>query len=598
MASPCRESRERYPSLHLSAIPEEEAPPSPDSHKTAPLSPPLPSPLPPPPIPPPWDRTCDARFSRSGGATVDQTDSWQQAVSQVYSIFGRGSPQQTAEDASPSLLRLPAAVRLRLYQHLVSAPSADRPICLNPQVFTRAVWPRESFDSLATALAPLQGALHASFALRAEVVAAFWHGRRVHVVFSPYVRPAVCPLATLFLQRYVGVMGRSPALTLELDCTRLGYGMHPAAAGLQPGLLSMGALVEGFVEGIISTSMFPLRQLVVLCRRYYGNRPASTTAGDVPYVGPEVEHVAAQLARLAGRVVSARLVGFSPAFTTTMLAILSGTGTYESSSQIDIHKQSPSDAYPLLPGHHAYVDGGRSLGRICLSATQPALSPPIGAQANLGHDDDAKTATSSTRGSQTTSPSPSSSSTSLSLSSSSSSLASTTRTSAVAPRKLTVPSLTRALNVGTRLAVVPRLAPPVASSIQRGSRNRSRPRPPLVALLGLCGTHPRSFVGERLAAAGLAVGVVGSPLQLEGDRVDVVDVVDIIDEKMVGTMDVCAEESGHLSRLEQESGHRLWAGTMSIIGRGRQERQGRQDRQDRSRRRLQKKRHLDAPLVW
>lgn len=559
--SPCREPWERHLSLHLSVIPEEEAPPSPaTSHMTTPLSPPPPSPLPPPPIPPPWDRTCDAGFSTSEETDArDEADAWQHSVSLMYSIFGREHPRQTVDIASspPSLLQLPTAIRLQIYRHVVSS-TFDRSIRLNPQVFTRAVWPLDTFDSLAAAFSPLQGALSISFALRAEVLAAFWQTRRIHVVFSPYVRPAVCPLATLYLQRYAGILSSAPNVTLELDCTRLGYGMHPAAAGLQPGLLSMGALVEGFVDRL-AAGQHSLKSLTVLCRRYYGNRPAgpaSDATGEVPYVGPEVEQVAAQLGRLAGRVRSARFIGFSESFTTGMLNTLNGR-SQDVHDGVHIQLRSPSDMYPLLPGHSAYVDCGSDVG-ICLS-THSALAPSICVRQGE-EDDDAKTMASTGE-----MPDAHVSLSSSSSSSSSSSLSSASLVLPLTPLKLHVPSLTLSLDLCPHLAVLSTL-----SGIKRGGHNRSRKRPPPLTLLGFCGTRPGSFVAERLAAAGLVVSVVGSPLRL-ADGVDdnsvVGEAVEVVDEKM----DIY---------LGQEPRHRQsWAGTMAG-----------KDRQARPRRRLQKRR--------
>ncbi|CAK7212239.1 hypothetical protein SCUCBS95973_001396 [Sporothrix curviconia] len=498
---------------------------------------------------------------------------------------------------------------------------------MNALVFTRAVWGPDAFSSLAEDLGPLQGALSASFALRAEVLAALFGTRRFHVVFSPYVRPAVCPLATLYLPRY-GHLIRN--MTLELDCTRLGYGMHPAAAGLQPGLLSMGALVAAFVESVVSAASPqgetdaapPLDSLNVLCRRYYGNRPAScakvdegatpaaaaatataitTTPADMPYVGPEVERVAGQLRQLAGLASSVRFVGFSEAFTLEMLATVGGRnkgseGSESSERSVHIWRRSPSDFYPLLPGHSAYVDCGPELG-ICLlshTALSLLLCPSTkGSTKRSEHgdaddddnddDDDVKTIFISDT----------STSTPVSTPVSINSPALTKRTTA-----LSLAHLAHLHDARPRLAVLP-------SKPAKACRQGRRRGPTFLALFGFCQQQqqgqlrqqqrPSSLVGVQLAAVGLAVGAVGSPLRLSkngfkggrgrvaGNGMTMDEESRIVDE----VASVCLDD------LKEQC-----VGQDPSQPQDKQEEE-QQQQQHRPRRRLQKRRYDQQPsLVW
>ncbi|EFX02341.1 alpha beta hydrolase fold protein [Grosmannia clavigera kw1407] len=351
--------------------------------------------------PPPWDRIHDIGFYRQCGGpenvrdTPSRVDTFARSIDLLHARSGhrykptKGKLPDGGSMFSPSrLFQLPLAVRLQIYRHIigtVGANSGSRPIRLNAMVHNRLAWPEDAFDSLSDVLAPLRDILIASSALRIELLAALFLERSVHVTFSPYVRPATSPLAVTFTNQYGCLMQR---ITLELDCTRLGYGMDAAAAGLAPGMLHMDSLVHGFVAGQTARAGYStMESLVVLCRRFHGNRPSIEDQTAVPYTGPEYEQVAQQLAGLCGLVDSARIVGFSAAFSNALARRLHGEMSVSPTEQRQlgyIWCRTPSDAYKLLPGHRAYLDYGPGVGvrlspRISLPPSPPSsvTSPSI-----------------------------------------------------------------------------------------------------------------------------------------------------------------------------------------------------------------------------
>jgi len=96
--------------------------------------------------------------------------------------------------------------------------------------------------------------------------------RRFHVTVSPFLGPRISPLAVDFVHRHSTFMSR---LIIEFDFTKLGYGPDPRARALQPGTVNMAGWNENFVQAQLRRGSFStLRELTLLCRRFYGNRPA------------------------------------------------------------------------------------------------------------------------------------------------------------------------------------------------------------------------------------------------------------------------------------------------------------------------------------
>lgn len=374
------ETRERRPTLKLSTIPEKR----PESREQSKA-----------PTTPPWDRIYDVGFHAQGSVSgnardaLSRVDKFARSVALLRARSGREYKPTDVEirggdDRQPSpsrLFQLPMAVRLQIYRHILGTTGAgagSRPIRMNAMVHNRLAWPEDAFDALSDVLAPLRDVLVVSSGLRAELLAALFLERSFHVTFSPYVRPATSPLAVAFVNRYGCLMQR---MALELDCTRLGYGMEAAASGLAPGMLHVDGLVRDFVAGQMARAGYnTMDSLVVLCRRFHGNRPPATDHEAVPYAGPEYEKVAQQLAGLGGLVDSARIVGFSAAFANSLLQRLQGDVAVSSTGEQQLShvwRRTPSDAYTLLPGQRAYLDYGPRIGvQLSPNPSMPPTPPP------------------------------------------------------------------------------------------------------------------------------------------------------------------------------------------------------------------------------
>jgi len=310
---------------------------------------------------PSWDRTVDViipKFPQGGDAKpVSAAVKFKKAVVRYYMTFHH--QQDGANEAQP-LFKLPEDIRLKIYSHVLEASSSQMPcpIRMGEMSLMQPVWPEGYFQTLQEALAPGQGALESCFALRAELMAALFTSRRFHVTLSPYVSEPLFPLTTTYISMYGCLMEN---VTLEMDFTKLGYGPDPSAVAFGPGTLNMRGLVSNFVgtikkRGGEGTKM---NNLVILCRRFYGNRPIPNAFNGSrgmdfaspskprqavhvqrspcsvltqgcpenhleikPYVCPKHEEVAELLTSLRGLLESVRLVGFSEAFTSRMICLL------------------------------------------------------------------------------------------------------------------------------------------------------------------------------------------------------------------------------------------------------------------------------------
>ena len=219
----------------------------------------------------------------------------------------------------------------------------------------------------------------------------FCTSRRFHVTVSPYLGPKFSPLAVDFLHRHSTFMSD---LTVEFDFTKLGYGPDPRAAALGPGVVNMGAWVADLVRAQRKRQSFTtLAELTLLCRRFYGNRPAPAgydgAPAPAPYAGEEHQDVIKPLWALRGLVDTVRLAGFSDPFTlTTIVCLFFPMPEDPRRRDAQWERTFPCDAWPLLPGQRAWLDYGPDGGvrEVCGEAVEDSDSSGL-STASSGRSD-------------------------------------------------------------------------------------------------------------------------------------------------------------------------------------------------------------------
>lgn len=232
---------------------------------------------------PPWDRCFDVVFHRlsrdqRSNSHIVEEKRFSKALEHFFKNVG-----SRREKPSLGFAGFPDNVRLRICNHLLrlTLPGNNRPLRLNKASFNRDSWPHEYFQSPAEIFSLLRPYLDVSFSFRADVLVSFLGHLPLHVVFSPYVGPRLSPLATTWLSCY-GVYARD--LVVEVDLSRLGCGPAAHAPGLFPNVEHIEALLCDFVESQMRRDAeLPLGSLVLLCRRFFGQRgntPAAVAAVD------------------------------------------------------------------------------------------------------------------------------------------------------------------------------------------------------------------------------------------------------------------------------------------------------------------------------
>ncbi|KAF9876979.1 hypothetical protein CkaCkLH20_05825 [Colletotrichum karsti] len=334
---------------------------------------------------PAWNRVVDVVYHKfcRGKRPDDDDFAFDQSVALYFANRGR---LQDSDSASP-YFGLPTIARFKICQELAMSHSADLPITLTASRSTREVWKDDEFINLASAVKPLESYLSVSFAFRAEMMVAFLMTERFHVTFSPFVNTYFDPLATLWCNRYGPFMQQ---IVLELDMTRLGFGPGKKAYKLRAGTINLDTQIKMFVESQLKRSC-SLKSLVLLCRRFYGQRPqviaplgatesnpddlvevyepegslAMQKADDGVYYCPdEALHVCEPLTRLEWMIDSMRLVGFSNQYTHFLIRRIFPVHHDANSLKHHSYRVAPSCVWPRLPGQSSWIDTGR--GRIQL----------------------------------------------------------------------------------------------------------------------------------------------------------------------------------------------------------------------------------------
>ncbi|KAF7561458.1 hypothetical protein G7046_g2687 [Stylonectria norvegica] len=214
---------------------------------------------------PPWDRAFDAVYHQHthGHSRIGKRALFESTLKDFFQDHGR-------ERSKVGFFRLPNNVRLLICEYVLAPLQGDKPVRLNRSSFNRDCWRDADFTCPLAALRPLAPYLAVSFDFRAHLLVIFLLQNTFHTTLSPYVDFRVNPLATTWLNRYGKYMRN---IVIEVDMTRLGLGPAPEAVNLLAGVGHIEALLYKFVKSQLSRGdSRPLNSLVLLCRRFYGQR--------------------------------------------------------------------------------------------------------------------------------------------------------------------------------------------------------------------------------------------------------------------------------------------------------------------------------------
>ena len=400
--------------------------------------------------PPPWDRSVDVvwrrrvlspdnmewddelAFQENSARLADQSASGPAPSP----LFGHEFPSwyQLRDPRSKDNARyftLPDRVRFMIAKYVLADHDSGKAIRLNSPAFLDPIWPvnrkgdpsrmwsTSYFDSLKTVLVLLRSYTTVCFAMRVDILTALFLTRRFHVVYSPFVVDSLQPAATLFMDRFGSLM---KWITVEVDLSRLGGSPDPAAEQMDMGKSTkrVRALVQRFANGQLDRQgITTIQSLVILVRRYYGNRRSLGKKGEgegvlsarenlaeitgktysrpirfvnegsdgfapisgsgkldfftaeikmaymfldgIPYCSDEHLSVLDPIKLLEGAVDSLCIVGASKAYSHGLIDALWGKDR-PSDIRECCQYRTPSSAYPFTPGQRSVVDYGPLIG--------------------------------------------------------------------------------------------------------------------------------------------------------------------------------------------------------------------------------------------
>ncbi|KAK3317811.1 hypothetical protein B0T19DRAFT_298581 [Cercophora scortea] len=331
---------------------------------------------------------------------------------------------------------LPNRVRFMITKLVVESYNSGKAIRLNSPSFFDPIWPvnhaaegehywsTDYFDSLQKVLTLLKGYTSVCFTMRVDFMTTLLLTRRFHLILSPFVTENSQPAAVLWMDKFGPLM---KWITLEIDMTKLGGHWNPSSAGLDKSksLERVGKLVEKFVERQLTRhGGTTLQSLVVLVRRYYGNRPVLETdslstksdeneqpgkdsggkpspltpaqesesgpsrrpsklspnpdtltgpssmtpqpAKGVPYCADSHLVVLDPIKKLRGTIDTLCIIGASKAYVSQVVLALRGEGQPAKAEDLSLycHYRAPSCTYPFTPGQSSALDYGPKNGGV------------------------------------------------------------------------------------------------------------------------------------------------------------------------------------------------------------------------------------------
>jgi hypothetical protein len=151
----------------------------------------------------------------------------------------------------------------------------ERKITLSPRFATKAVFDDEYFASPWQVLEPVWGGLSASQEIRKELLTYFWTEHHFHVSINPFNGPKLSPLSQVWLPPYLGIIQH---LTIEVDLTRFGGSALKYAPSIGYNSNKLEKLLVNLMNGLQDRpNNVPIAELIILSRRYLGNRPVDGT---------------------------------------------------------------------------------------------------------------------------------------------------------------------------------------------------------------------------------------------------------------------------------------------------------------------------------
>jgi hypothetical protein len=306
-------------------------------------------------------------------------DSHNKTFAQVIGGLYLHHKRAAAQKEISSFFKLPDEVRQRIWRYVVFDGSGDspKPICLQAfDPFLKAVWLQSEFQSTNDLISPIQSALAACFAMRADLLAYILSTHRFHFTFSPYVRQKTCPELFGWIEEYSHLM---QFVTIELDLSKMGFGADPAAVRLLPGNLHINTAVGRWVDVQLARRTMPIQSLVLLARRYHGLRPTT----ERPFCHPAGDHAAAApILRLSGKMDTLRLriAGFNASTTEHIIAAIFPDVRYKATPEILKHCQRAgiSTIWPFLPhqaSNHRDAQYRKPAPRKEIERTSQLMSP-------------------------------------------------------------------------------------------------------------------------------------------------------------------------------------------------------------------------------
>jgi hypothetical protein len=222
----------------------------------------------------PWDRTVDVIFHRyrKGDPCQRKVGEFATTVEQFRMDHGRDMDSEI----EAGYFLLPPEIRFRICQYVLGDEVWNfRPVALTDPRFDQDAWPPTHFTDPAGALESVWPYMSVCFDMYADMAVTFLMECRFHVTFSPFVGRRLNPLATNWLETHGRYMQH---IILEVDMTRLGSNTGAGASELRIDTANITGLVEQFVGGQLRRRgrrkrHSTLRSLVLLGRRFYGERP-------------------------------------------------------------------------------------------------------------------------------------------------------------------------------------------------------------------------------------------------------------------------------------------------------------------------------------
>jgi hypothetical protein len=224
---------------------------------------------------PPWDRTTDIVYHNypiDATYRPDKAEQFDNSLDLFYTEHGRRRIIVIREWGSfpCEFFLLSPANRLRVWRTLITSLTGDKPVALTGRPWLKDAWRHDEFVTLGYVLHRMKPYLEANFELRAEAMVALLMTKRFHVTYSPFVGQNLNPAAVLWLRKYAPYMQH---LTVELDFTTLGFSHIDNAELLPPGIVHMKEHIKALAGALRKKKhVSTMECLVLMCRRYYGNR--------------------------------------------------------------------------------------------------------------------------------------------------------------------------------------------------------------------------------------------------------------------------------------------------------------------------------------